>query len=166
MGADIYAMVKAGMASRAATTPSRRGGFCEEEGATLTENADGSGHLRRDRRKATFADLKIDDGDDGAKFDRRVARASCKVVVHDRGHEGRARHRRPGRRDQGDDASSSSRATSITIRIRARRSSRPTWTQSPTDKSAEIVIPFLDLINGTAELPDELYAVVKTELMR
>jgi hypothetical protein len=28
-------------------------------------------------------------------------------------------------------------------------------------KSAEQVIPFLDLINGTAELPDELYAVVR-----
>ena len=31
------------------------------------------------------------------------------------------------------------------------------------DKStAEIKIPFLDLINGTANLPEELYAVVKT----
>ena len=35
-------------------------------------------------------------------------------------------------------------------------------TISADRKSAEIVIPFLDLINGTAELPPEVFATVKT----
>jgi hypothetical protein len=32
---------------------------------------------------------------------------------------------------------------------------------SSDKKSAETVLPFLDLINGTSDLPDELYAVVR-----
>jgi hypothetical protein len=35
-------------------------------------------------------------------------------------------------------------------------------TISADKTNAEIKIPFLDLINGTAKLPAELYAVVKT----
>jgi hypothetical protein len=31
------------------------------------------------------------------------------------------------------------------------------------DGKAQKVVPILDLINGTAELPDELYAVVRAE---
>ncbi len=36
-------------------------------------------------------------------------------------------------------------------------------TLAPDRKSAEQMIPFLDLINGTANLPDELYAVVRVQ---
>ena len=35
-------------------------------------------------------------------------------------------------------------------------------TLSADKTAAEIKIPFLDLINGTAKLPEELYAVVQT----
>jgi hypothetical protein len=36
-------------------------------------------------------------------------------------------------------------------------------TLSADQKSAEQVIPFLELIAGTADLPDELYAVVRVQ---
>ena len=35
-------------------------------------------------------------------------------------------------------------------------------TLSATAPRREIVIPFIDLLDGTANLPDELYAVVDT----
>ena len=49
----------------------------------------------------------------------------------------------------------------ITIRIKGKEVIDTNMTKAGDGKSAEIVIPFLDLINGTVELPPELYATVK-----
>lgn len=48
------------------------------------------------------------------------------------------------------------------IRIKGKEVTDTNMTLAADKKSAEIVIPFLDLINGTVELPDEIYATVKT----
>jgi hypothetical protein len=50
----------------------------------------------------------------------------------------------------------------VTIRISGKSISDTNMTLNADKTAAEIKIPFLDLINGTAKLPDELYAVVST----
>jgi hypothetical protein len=47
----------------------------------------------------------------------------------------------------------------ITLRIKGQEVLDTNMTK--TANGAEVVIPFLDLINGTVELPPELYATVK-----
>src|SRR5690606_11212242 len=63
MGADFYAMAKAGMSQ---STEGSSDGFCEEEGATLTENADGSATCVL-VVEGKFSELVEDD--DGVKFE-------------------------------------------------------------------------------------------------
>jgi hypothetical protein len=49
----------------------------------------------------------------------------------------------------------------VTVRITGRQVTESNMTISADKTAAEIKIPFLDLIEGTAKLPDELYAVVQ-----
>jgi len=50
----------------------------------------------------------------------------------------------------------------LTLRFGGKEVTESNMTISADKTNAEIKIPFLDLINGTAKLPAELYAVVKT----
>lgn len=52
---------------------------------------------------------------------------------------------------------------SVTFRISGKEVTDTNMTLSEDSTSAERVIPFLELIEGTAELPEELYAVVRAE---
>ena len=52
---------------------------------------------------------------------------------------------------------------SITIRAKGKQITESNMTVSADKTSAEVVIPFLDLINGTTTLPDELFAVIQTQ---
>src|SRR5690554_2408605 len=54
MGADFYPMAKAGMAAEEGSED----GSCQEEGAVLTENADGSATCVH-TTEGTFADLEV-----------------------------------------------------------------------------------------------------------
>ena len=51
----------------------------------------------------------------------------------------------------------------VTLRITGRQISESNMTINGDKTAAEMKIAFLDLINGTAKLPDELYAVVQTK---
>jgi hypothetical protein len=48
------------------------------------------------------------------------------------------------------------------MRISGKQITDTNMTLTDDRKAAEIVIPFIDLINGTLELPEELYATVRT----
>ena len=152
MGADIYSMVKAGAGSESSESE----GFCEEEGATLTENADGSATCVL-VVEGPFDKLKDGEGDDGAKFEV-VSPGVVKVSFSTEDMKGEL-----GTEDQ--DAQTKAmmqqffEGHSITIRIKGREVIDTNMTRS--GNAAEIVIPFMDLINGTANLPPELYATVK-----
>ena len=52
---------------------------------------------------------------------------------------------------------------SITLHFSGLEVTDTNMTLAPDKKSAEQVIPFLDLIDGTAQLPDELYAGVRVQ---
>jgi hypothetical protein len=156
MTSDFYAMAKAGAASG---DTSASEGFCQEEGAQLTENEDGSATCVL-MVEGNFADLKLDEGDDGASFtvvSPGVVRVAFKT--DDMKTELGA--------DVEDEQTKQMMQAffeghAITIRIGGKAVTDTNMTLSDDKKSAEIVIPFLDLINGTLDLPDELYAVVNT----
>jgi hypothetical protein len=158
MGADFYAMAKAGMAQSEGQEGSSDG-FCQEAGAVLTENADGSATCTVTVEGA-FADLKTGEGNDGAKFEV-VSPGVVKVSFSTAEMSGEL-----GTEGQDEETKAMMQAFfeghNITIRIRGKEITESNMSISADKKSAEIVIPFLDLINGTAGLPPELFATVKT----
>lgn len=154
MGADIYAMMKSGAGSDDSSSD-----FCDEVGATLTENADGSATCVL-IKEGPFAELNESDeeaNDDGAKFEV-VSPGVVKVSFTTEEMKGEL-----GTEDQ--DAETKAmmeqffEGHSITIRIKGREILDTNMTKG--DGSAEVVIPFLDLINGAVDLPAELYATVR-----
>jgi len=155
MGADVYAMMKAG----AGSDDSGDDGFCKEAGATLTENADGSATCLL-VVEGPFAELNDADAkDDGAKFEV-VSPGVVKVSFTTEDMKGEL-----GTEGQDEETKAMMQqffeGHSITIRIKGKEVVDTNMTKAGDGKSAEIVIPFLDLINGTVELPPELYATVK-----
>jgi hypothetical protein len=51
----------------------------------------------------------------------------------------------------------------ITVRFAGKEVVDTNMTLSDDKTSAEKILPFVDIINGTADLPDELYAIVRVE---
>lgn len=165
IGADMYPMIKAGMAQAEAsaegsTEATPQEGFCEEEGAQLTENADGSATCVV-VLEGTFEELKQGEGsEDGAKFEV-VSPGVVKVSFSTADMSGEL-----GAEEQDAETKAMMQqffeGHSVTIRVKGREITDTNMTLANDKASAEIVIPFLDLINGTAELPPEIYATVKT----
>lgn len=152
MGADIYGMMKSSEGSEGGSND-----FCKEEGATLTENADGSATCVL-VVEGPFAELNgADAKDDGAKFEV-VSPGVVKVSFSTEDMKGELG-------TEGQDAETKAmmeqffEGHSITIRIKGKEILDTNMTK--TGNSAEVVIPFLDLINGKVDLPPELYATVK-----
>lgn len=153
MTADIYSMVKAGAESDSSDSE----GFCEEEGATLTESADGSATCVL-VVEGPFETLNGEDGDDdGARFEV-VSPGVVKVSFTTEDMKGEL-----GTDDQDAETKAMMEQLfdghSITIRIKGKDVIDTNMTRN--GNAAEIVIPFMDLINGTVDLPPELYATVK-----
>ena len=155
MGADIYAMVKAaGEGDSADSKP-----FCKAEGDVLTENADGSGTCVMTSEGA-FANLKYDADDNSAKPSfTDNGDGTVKVAVKTAGMVG----------DLGKETDPQTQAMMkqmfeghfLTIRFGGSEVVDTNMTKTDDGSYAEIKIPFLELIDGTAKLPDELYAVVR-----
>jgi hypothetical protein len=151
MGADIYAMVKAG--GNQGDDP-----FCMGEGETLTENEDGSGTCVAVSEGA-FADLKFDD-----------AGSKPTIVTQD---DGTVRIGIPTAGMMGDLGAESDPETEammkqmfegrfLTIRFGGPSIVESNLEPAPdSDEYVEIKIPFVSLLDGTAELPEELYAVIQ-----
>lgn len=153
MGADFYAMAKSG-------DQSKEDGFCKEVGATLTENTDGSATCVL-IVEGPFDKLNSADGkDDGAKFEV-VSPGVVKASFTTADMKGEL-----GTEEQDAETKKMMEAFfeghTITIRLRGKEIVESNMTVSADKTSAEVVIPFLDLINGTVDLPAELFAVVKT----
>ena len=151
MGADIYAMVKAG--GNQGDDP-----FCQGEGETLTENADGSGTCVA-VSEGEFASLKFDD-------------AGSKPTIVSQA-DGTVRIAIPTKDMMGDLGSETDPQTVemlkqmfegrfLTIRFGGREIVESNMDAAPDSAEyVEIKIPFVELLNGTAKLPEELYAVIR-----
>ncbi len=154
MGADIYSMMKTANTADAKAEDK----FCAKEGEQLTENADGSATCVASSEGA-FDQLKFDEGDSKPTFEV-VSPGTVRVAFPTKGMAG----------DLGKDNSDPQTAAMmkqvfeghfVTLRISGRQVTDSNMTISADKRAAEIKIPFLDLIEGTAKLPDELYAVVQ-----
>jgi hypothetical protein len=155
MGADIYAMMKS--ADTANQKPEDK--FCAKDGEKLTENSDGSATCVA-TSEGTFADLKFDEGDSKPTFtvvSPGVVRAAfpTKDMAGDLGKDNSDPQTAAMMKQMFD-------GHFITIRISGKAVTDSNMTISADKTSAEIKIPFLDLIEGKANLPEELYAVVQT----
>lgn len=155
MGADFYAMAKAGMSQ--STEGAESEGFCEEEGATLTENADGSATCVVTVEGA-FAELS--EGEDGMKFEV-VSPGVVKISLSTADMKAEL-----GTEEQDEQTKAMMQSFfeghAITLRIKGKQVIDTNMTLSGDKTSAEQVIPLLDLFNGTLELPPELFATVRT----
>lgn len=154
MSSDFYAMAKAGMAQEGA-----EGGFCDEEDAVLTENEDGSATCVMES-SGTFEELKTGESDDGAKFEvvgPGLVKASFSTAEMSGELGGEA---------QDEETKAMMQAffegQFITLRVSGNEIVESNMTIAEDKGSAEQKIPFLDLLNNTADLPAELYAIVKT----
>ena len=155
MGADIYTMMKS--PDTASTKDDDK--FCSKEGETLTENADGSATCVA-TSEGTFDQLKFDEGDSKPTF-TVVSPGVVRVAFPTKDMAG----------DLGKDSDPQTAAMMkqmfdghyVTLRITGRQISESNMTINGDKTAAEMKIAFLDLINGTAKLPDELYAVVQTK---
>ncbi|HQZ12331.1 MAG TPA: hypothetical protein PK286_05540 [Devosia sp.] len=168
MGADFYAMAKSGMAqagaAQGAGAASEGLGFCEEPGDVLTENADGSATCVS-VKEGTFAELTADESSETkAEEEPRFEVVSpgvvkvtfpLKSVTSELGSEAQ-------------DAQTKAmmqalfEGKTITLKISGKEILDTNMTRAADGASAEIVVPFLDLINGTTTLPEEVFATVKT----
>ncbi len=150
MGADVYSMVKAGASSEEAGE-----GFCQEEGATLVENADGSATCTL-IVEGDFAKIAGED-EDGAKFEV-VSPGVVKVSFSTESMKGEL-----GATEEDEQTKAMMQqffeGHAITIRVKGKEVLDTNMERK--DGAAEKVIPFLDLINGTTNLPAELYATVR-----
>lgn len=157
MGAEFYPMIK--QMAEAAPEGEASDGFCVEEGDVLTENADGS---------ATCVSVKEGElttlsGAEGPSEDATFTVVSPGVVRVAFATENMSSQVTEGQDEQ---TAQMMKAYldghNVTIRIKGKKVIETNMTLSGDGKAAEIVIPFLGLIDGTANLPKELFAVVDT----
>lgn len=157
MGAEFYPMIK--QMAEAAPDADNSEGFCVEQGDVLTENADGS---------ATCVSVKEGElsslsGTEGPSEDATFTVVSPGVVRVAFATENMSSQVTEG---QDDETAQMMKAYldghNVTIRIKGNKVIETNMTLSGDGKSAETVIPFLGLIDGTASLPKELFAVVDT----
>lgn len=156
MGADFYSMVKMSAAEAPADAP-KDDEFCAD--GELTENADGSATCII-VEEGPFADLTMGSDEPTMVF----ASAGPGLV---RVSLPTAEMRDEIGADETMDEETKKMVEAffaghgITIRFSGAEVTETNMTLSDDKKSAETEIQFLDLINGTAELPDELYAIVR-----
>ena len=153
MGADVYAMVKMGAEGEGASED----GFCAE--GELTENADGSATCTI-TEEGDFADLDLGQDEGGMTFTEagpglvRVALPTADMQAE------------LGADDEMDEETRQMveaffEGRTMTIAISGAEIVESNMTISGDKTRAEQVIDMLALINGSADLPEELFAVVR-----
>jgi hypothetical protein len=167
IGADFYPMIK--QMSEAGGEGSSSEPFCKKDGEELTENADGSatcvtvkegdlatitqGEDGGPSDDATFTEVspgvirvafktsemksQVAEGAGGGTSDAETAQAMAMIKPYFEGH-------------------------TISITIKGKKITETNMTKSGDGMSATTEIPFNDLLDGKADIPDELFAVVDT----
>jgi hypothetical protein len=156
MGAEFYSMVVMGAEQARADAPAEDE-FCAE--GELTEGADGSATCTI-IEEGRFADLTMGNDEQAIVFAAagpglvRISLPTAEMKA-----EIGADDTMDAETRQMVEAFFTGHA--VTVRFSGAEVTETNMTLSGDKRSAEQVIPFLDLINGTVELPDELYAVVR-----
>lgn len=167
MGAEFYPMIKqmqeaakaSAQADKSAAPADASSSFCAEEGDKLTENADGSATCVT-VKEGVLAELTKSDGPDQDAVFTVVSPGVVKVAFKTDEMTSQVT------KDQDAQTQAMMKAYfeghNATIRIKGKKITDTNLTLSSDGTSAEIVIPFTQLLDGTAKLPAELYAVVDT----
>lgn len=154
MGAEFYPMIK----SMGAEGSDTKSDFCKEAGATLVENADNSATCTV-IVEGNFDQLKTDGPTEDASF-TVVSPGVVRVAFKTEDMAGEVT------KDQDAETAAMMKTYfeghNATIRVKGREVLETNMTLSEDKTSAEIVIPFVELMDGTLTLPPELFAVVKT----
>ncbi len=157
MGAEFYPMMKQ-MAEQAGDD-AKDDGFCVEERDVLVENADGSATCTTISEGA-FAELAESEGPSDEATFTVVSPGIVRVALKTEGMSGQV--------TEGQDAETAQmmkayfEGHSATLRIKGKKVIETNMTLAGDGKSAEMVIPFADLLEGSIALPEELFAVVDT----
>lgn len=158
MGADFYTMIKQSMAESVAA-PGGDGDFCD--GGEITENADGSATCIIEE-EGPFAALNLGEDAEAVTFTAagpglvRVALPTAKMRA-----EIGADEQMDAETEQMVEAFFTGHA--ITLVFSGLEVTDTNMKLSDDKTSAERVIPFVDLIKGTVDLPEEIYAVVRVK---
>ena len=153
MNADLYSMVK--MAEESGQ--SEEASFCEE--GTLTENADGSATCSI-MEEGLFADLDLGQDEGGISF-TDAGPGLVRIVLPTADMTGEL-----GIDDEMDEETKQMTLAffeghNITVSFSGTEIVDTNMTRSADGKSASHVIPMADLIEGTLDIPAELFAVVR-----
>lgn len=170
IGADFYPMLKQ-MAAAGGEQAKSDDQFCTDEGEQLTENADGSATCLT-VKEGELATLTTDD--DGPSDDATFTEVSPGVIrVAFKTSEMKSQVAE-GAGGGGTDANSAETAQAmamikpyfeghkISITVKGKKITDTNMTLAGDGRSATTEIPFNDLLDGKATVPDELYAVVDT----
>jgi hypothetical protein len=161
MGADFYAMMNMEAESDAegeAAADAAAEGFCDE--GELTEHADGSATCTI-VEEGDFASLDLLNDEESSMTITAAGPGLVRVAFPTAEMANEV-----GAEDDMDEETKAMMEAfftghAITIKISGGEITETNMTLSSDKKSAEQVLDFLDLVNGTAELPDELFAIVK-----
>ena len=160
VGSEFYPMIKQ-MADAGGEGADATDAFCKEEGDVLTENADGSGTCTS-IKEGDLATLTADD--DGPNSDTSFTVVSPGVVrVAFKTNEMTSQITEGGGEDPQAAAMMKTyfEGHTATIRIKGKRITDTNMTKVG-DNAAEVVLSFTELLDGTATLPEEYFAVVDT----
>ena len=162
VGSEFYPMIKQ-MAEAGGDNAGGSEAFCKEEGDVLTENADGSGTCTS-VKEGDLTTLTADG--DGPSSDSSITVVSPGVVrVAFKTNEmtSQISEGAGGEQDAQTKAMMKTyfEGHTATLRVKGKRITETNMTKVG-DNAAEVVLNFTELLDGTANLPEEFFAVVDT----
>lgn len=157
MNADFYTLTKLNAADE-----DREDGFQFCASGDLTENIDGTATCTIEQ-SGSFADfdLGFDLGDDVLTFTRR-GRGVVRIAIPTSALAARARIEEEFDAETQTLVDAFFARRTITLTLSAEDVVDTNMTLFEDGTTVRHTLPLLDLMNGTADLPDELYAVVRT----
>lgn len=165
IGADFYPMIKQMAASGDASSNSEP--FCAKDGEELTENTDGSATCVTSKEGELATLTEGEDG--GPSEDASFTEVSPGVIrVAFKTDEMKSQVAEGAGGESAEDAQALAmikpyfEGHTISITIRGKKITETNMTASDDGTSATTEIPFNDLLDGKATVPDELYAIVDT----
>ena len=165
IGADFYPMIK--QMSEAVGEGVNSGPFCAKDGEELTENDDGSATCVTTKEGDLATITTGDDG--GPSEDASFTEVSPGVIrVAFKTSEMKSQVAEGAGGGSAEDAQAMAmikpyfEGHTISITIKGKKITETNMTASDDGTSATTEIPFNDLLDGKATVPDELYAIVDT----
>ena len=158
MGAEFYPMIKQMQEAAKASGEDADSDFCLEDGDVLTENADGSATCTS-VKEGELAEITSDDGPNEDTTFTIVSPGVVRVAYKTSEMSSSV--------TEGQDPQTAAMLQTYfdghnaTLRIKGKRIVETNMTKIG-DNTAEMIIPFSSLFDGTANLPEELFAVVDT----